>query len=374
MKTGKTLSELAAELERQVNTRQDFLAPTTKLKAASTVEKGERIVGLTGLTNGDLYPVNEWAHGQLAGELTIYKPYYDRMRADAPDLWVQNVNHWLAAEPKTRLVRTLDHTVRAYVSDSYRPLDNYDLLAAAIPALQEMGDAKVESCDVTDRKLYLKIVRPSVQWDMAMTKREAMIKSGVGTHAERPGEDVLQAAIVIGNSEVSDGALFINEAIHRLVCYNLATVSKTLRKTHVGRRHDGLGDDVQQLLSSEARQADDRAFWLKFRDVVKAAFNPERFQAHAERFALAGADRIDGDVEKAVEVTAVKLGFNDTTRQGLLKHLIEGGELTRLGLINAVTRQSQDEADYDLASTMEQAGGKLINLTKDEWRAIATAK
>jgi hypothetical protein len=41
--------------------------------------------------------------------------------------------------------------------------------------------------------------------------------------------------------------------------------------------------------------------------------------------------------------------------------------------INAVTRASQDEADYDAATDLERVGGQLITLAPTEWRALNSA-
>ena len=41
------------------------------------------------------------------------------------------------------MVRTLDGNARAFLSDRYRRLDNYDLLAHVLPMLRELPDARV---------------------------------------------------------------------------------------------------------------------------------------------------------------------------------------------------------------------------------------
>ena len=381
MKTGRTLTELAQELDRQARTRRDYVAPTTKLRAVLEYPTPERAqVMLAGFPDDEPLAIGDLAHQQIAQDLAIPKPYYDRMRAEAPQLLAQNVNHWLQAQPAEKLVRTIDGRVRAFLSSKYRPLDNLELLAAVLPAFRDLGGISVESAEVTETHLYLKAVMPSLQWDMAMVHREAMRQAGRELHAERPGEDVVQAAVMIGNSEVGHGALFVEEAIYRLTCYNLATVQKTIRKYHVGRRHgkgngngDHADDEVWQLLTDEAQQADDRAFWLRVRDVVRAVFTRERFEANARRLAETAGDPIEGKVEKTVEVVAVRFGLADDTREGILRHLIEGADLSRFGLINAVTRASQDEADYDAATDLERLGGKILELPRGEWAQLAQA-
>ena len=389
MKQGKSLTELAQELDRQAKTRRDFVAPTSKLRAmviGRDSESGPREgrVVLTGFPSGETMGINALAHQQIASDLAIPKPYYDRMVTEAPALLADNVNHWLRAQPQDRLVRTLDGNVRAFLSSKYRPLDNFELINAVIPAFKDLGGGlTVESCEVTERRLYIKAVLPSLAMDLAMAKREAMIKAGVALHAERPGEDVVQAAVTIRNSEVGEGGLYVEEGVYRLVCYNLATVAKTLRKYHVGRKHgrgngnghgsEEDGQDVWQLLSDEARAADDTAFWLRVRDVAKAAFSPERFNVNALKLAGAAADVIEGKVEKVVEVTAVRFGLSDSTRENVLQRLIKGADLSRFGLINAVTAASQDETDYDRASDLERLGGQIIEMPRSEWSQLAKA-
>ena len=60
---------------------------------------------------------NDVAHRQIAARLEIPAKYYDRMRTEAPQMLAKNVNHWLHAQPETRMIRTLDGNVRAFLSD-----------------------------------------------------------------------------------------------------------------------------------------------------------------------------------------------------------------------------------------------------------------
>lgn len=43
------------------------------------------------------------------------------------------------------------------------------------------------------------------------------------------------------------------------------------------------------------------------------------------------------------------------------------------GVANAVTAEANQATDYDRATELEQAGGKLIELPKEEWREILAA-
>ena len=124
-------------------------------------------------------------HDQLGGKLGIPNTYYDKMRNESPELLMQNVNHWLHRDPEPRMVRTLDNKARAFLSNKFRTLDNYDMLQAVLPTLHE-HQMKFISCEVTERRMYLKVLFPGVQADVVP-------------------KDTVQAGLVISNSEVGAG-------------------------------------------------------------------------------------------------------------------------------------------------------------------------
>lgn len=81
-----------------------------------------------------------------------------------------------------------------------------------------------------------------------------------------------------------------------------------------------------------------------------------------------GADEI-ADRSRSV------LGLKEAEAASMLDHLIRGGDFTRYGLHNAVTRTAQDLESYDRASELERLGGRIIELPAKDWRTLAvTAK
>lgn len=353
MKSGRTLSQLAAELERQASSKKDYIADTRRLRMkANDSNIPDRRVILQGVNGGmRLRPI---AHQQLAATLQIPKPYYDRMLEQAPDLLAKNVNQWLEKQPSTKLVRTLDNQVRAILSDSYRPLDNYDLAEAVLPQLQTL-QATVESCEVTENRFYLKCVTERITGE---------VKVG----------DRINAGIVISNSEVGQGSLRLEEMDFRLVCLNGMIRGTAVRKAHLGRSTAGRDaiEDAREFFKSETRQADDRAFFLKIRDSVGAMFNQERFSNRIQDYKEASARVITIDPVKAIELTAKRFQLNEGERSSVLTHLIKGGDLSQWGLANAITRAAQDVESYDRSTEMEAIGGDLIELEPGEWKTLAT--
>jgi hypothetical protein len=358
MKAGKTLTELAQEIERRRDAKRDYVLPTDKLRMMdgnNNLRFGTHIVGVTDL-----------AHGQIAQHIGIPKPYYDRMKKEAPALLAENVNAWFDLEPSTRMLRTLDGKARAFLSDRYRPLENEDLAEAVLPVLLEL-DVSIMSCDITDTKLYIKAVDRKVE--RSIPKGHHI---GDGTHTIFK-TDELCPAIVISNSEVGKGRLLVQTSLFTKACTNLAVFDdSSIKRNHVGGKHE-IADGFEALLSDETRRVSDQALWMQVRDVVKGSFNEARFNALVDKVAGMTTEKIEGDPIKTVELASKRFGINEGERNSILKHLIEGGDLSRYGLFNAVTRTAEDLPDYDRATDFERMGGQIVELDRAEWRELAMA-
>jgi hypothetical protein len=363
MKTGKTLMELAAEITRQSEAKVDLVAPTTAMVMHAEYPPHSPV----GFKVGDRdFGINNVGHDQIGTHVGIPSKYYDRMRDEAPALLAVNVNEWLNKGSAKRMVRTLDGTVRAFLSDSYRPLENEQLAEAVLPVLADLK-LEVMSAEITERRLYIKAVDERIKQDVPSGR-----KIGDGSHVFF---DTVSPAIIISNSEVGMGALSIETGIFTKVCTNLATIAGAgMKKRHLGARA-GLGDgeEIRHLLTDDTKRATDKAVWMQVRDVVAGAFNEVKFQAHTDALRGLAEQKIVGDPIKVVELSSKRLGITETESRSVLRHLVEGGDLSRYGLFNAVTRTAQDLDSYDRASEFERMGGQVIELPRTEWQALAIA-
>lgn len=358
MKQGKTLVELAQELVRQQETKKDFLAPAKQL-----LMQEDRTIKLLDTDLAPM-PLNEIAHGQLAQYLDIPKAYYDKMREQGNGLFAKNVNHWLQKSEDKRTIRALDNTVRAFLSDRYKMLDYSDTFEAVYPVIKEMN-LEILSCDVTERKLYIKAVDKNIMRDVPTGK-----KLGDG----HTFFDTCCPAVEVSTSEVGFGALKIQAGWLTSMCTNLAWFmdNRTMRKYHVGARHE-LADGHYELLSDSTKQATMEALWKQAADVMRSAFDVQRFDQHIDKLKGLTEQKIEGKIDKVVEITAKRFDIRDSEKESILKHLIEGADLTRYGLLNAITRAAEDLESYDRATEFEKIGGQVIELSQADWKTIQTA-
>lgn len=349
MKSDMNLTALATELERRSAAKQDYVANTKQL---TMTERGHLQFD-TGAGMKDL-GLNEIAHNQIAGRLDIPVKYYNRMRREAPGLLATNVNKWLHQEPEQRMIRTLDGTARAFLSDKYQRIENEEIAEMVLPALLEQEGVKIASCAITEQRMYIKAVFTHIRAEVS-----------VG--------DVVQSGVSISNSEVGMGAVNIEPFVERLVCTNGMVIKDSkFSARHVGARAEK-SEGVYELLTDETLKADDRAILLKVRDVVRASFDQVRFERHVQKMRDAREDKIEGDPVEAVRALGKKNGFTEFENTSVLRHLIEGGELSRWGMLNAVTRAAQDVESYDRSHELETLGGTILTLPRTDWKVLAQA-
>jgi hypothetical protein len=363
---GRSLEELAREIERRAETKRDYIAPTSKLLMGVSPMNSKPVLELW---NGDVhkFDVQEHAHGQLAEYTDIPMAYYRRMMNEDPNLLASNVNRWLheksGAKDGRRMIRTLDGQVRAVLSDKYRALENEDLADAVLPVLLDMN-LMFLSCEITDRRLYIKCVDRSIERDVPTGR-----KMGDASHSFF---DTVSPAITISNSEIGSGALSIETGVYTRVCTNLCMIGSNMRKYHTGARAS-VSDEVMALLTDETKRATDKAVWMQVRDMVQSAFELSKFEALAQRVGNASQDVIESDdVVQVVERVGKRFTLNEGERKGVLSRLIEGGDLTRYGVHAAITRYSADSDSYDRATELERIGGDVIELNPGDWRELTT--
>lgn len=354
LRPGKTLKELANELTRIEETKRDFTVPVDRLSMSPT--------GQLEFANGQShnFGLNNWSGGQVAAFTDIPRDYFKRLRDESPELLSRNVNHGLRRivkddETKSRLVRTLDGHVRGFLSHRYLMLDSHDILMAALPLLND-HNFQVVSCEVTEKRLYLKTCTEKIQGE---------VKKG----------DVVSYGVMISSSDVGAGSIRIEPFFMRLWCLNGAVMETKFRRAHLGR--STAEREVQEILSNETRTLQNQALLGTIRDYMTDTMKPEVFKKHMSKMQDAANRNITNlDLEDVVDVTMSTVGITGkNVREGILQALVDGNQnagLTQWGLVNSFTAAAKMESiDYDTATDLERAGGQILNLTNDQWKRIA---
>lgn len=366
MKTGRSINEIAQLILANRQAAKDYVANTAALSMTPVGSD----VGLQFTVKGEqrTFKPTPLCLAQIADRVGIPAKYADRMRREAPGLLCQNVNHWFVNSPEQRMLRTLNHDqniARAFLSGRYRPLDNADLFAAVMPKLQEAG-CEIHSAEVTETRLYIQASTPRIQ---AIIDQSVVI----GTHNRI--RRTVQAGLIIGNSEVGCGSIFVEPIMYDLVCTNGLILQRTLKRHHVGKQQEGtiFGDEnTFEMFSDDTRKLEDKAFWAKVSDVTTASLNEVKFNENIERLRETQKQTLAADateMPKVVEAVSERFQLIDAEKDALLLHFAQGGDFSKYGLINAVTRTAQDVESYDRAVELERFGGQIIELEPNDLRS-----
>lgn len=355
MKYGRTLQEMGTELIRQRSAKHDYLLDTRNLRMDYVADSNTHLLTMNNsmLNQQTLVGVNDIAHRQIGTHLGIPLRYYNKMREENPELLSTNVNSWLKEQPSTRMIRTLDGNARAFLSDRYRRIDNFEVASAVLPVIADMPEARIESCELTDERMYIKVVNPRLTADVV------------------PG-DVVQSGILITNSEVGEGCVNIQPLLYRLVCTNGMVVADRhagSRTAHLGRGN--LAGEDYSLYSSETLLADNNALMMKIRDTVRASADLNRFKASIDRMRTARDAKITAkSIPDMIELTASEFGFSKNESDGILQHLLRDEDMSLYGLANAVTRAAQDVKSYDRSTEMESLGYSILTMSNSAWHRL----
>jgi len=111
---------------------------------------------------------------------------------------------------------------------------------------------------------------------------------------------------------------------------------------------------------------------LRMRDALRASFDAVEFDKSLNKFREAKNIKVSDPVG-SIEQIEKRGWISQEEGKSILAHLIEGGDTSVFGISSAVTRFSQDVESYDRASDLENLGGAIIELPRNEWQTIAQA-
>ncbi len=389
MKSGMTIETLLEEVQRQSAAKKDYVASTAEdirmvpmvgfqnevavvlqKGAGQTIEQSvSQIVGGSNVVtlNNPLerLEVTEHAHRQIAGRLQIPWKFYHRMLADHRDIVIDNCNKLFEREPGTRLLRTMDGKLRAFLSNRYKRIDNDIVLGNALPPIVK-GDLETTllSSNVTDRNMYLKVLFTGEEMQQEIGK----------TRDGTP--DIVRPGFTLSNSEIGAGSLNVSAFFYRDFCYNGCVFGKTdafaFRRTHLGGTLIE-GADFE-VMSEKSKKLEDEAMLSQVTDVMHAIATPEFVDQMGNKLrSLKEGTQIQQPVP-AVELLAKENGLSQTESDQVLQNLMEDRDYSKWGMVNAVTKVANTDAvDYDRASDLEVLGSKLIDITNANWKRICEA-
>jgi hypothetical protein len=280
------------------------------------------------------------AHSDLAERLGVPAKYYGRMRTEALDLFDHTLTYWLRKANKNYLLRTFapwdgetePGILRAVLSDRFRLIDDYDVLITALDAIRGTGaDVRVEHCDLTDRRMYVRFVSPEVE-----VKAPELLRQYREPGTGKAGDGVI-TGFVISNSETGHGSFTITPRGLVKVCRNgLLRKKDALTKVHAGQRlEEGI------ITWSEATILKERELVMaQTADAVTRFVSPDYLGRVISEIEEGGIAALKNPAQ-AVRNVCAELQVPKDKAEEVLAAFYMGGDLTTFGVTQALTYYAQ---------------------------------
>jgi len=354
MQARKSLAELAGEIQRRHDASRDFVAPATQIEMQ--LENDKPVLAMRGVN--DVFSVGKYAGGQIAEKLGIPKRYYDRMAEEAPDLLKHNVNTWLKQSESKHLVRTLDGSARAFLSDGYRPIDNIVVASGVFEEIEKSGmDVKPLSAEITERRMYIQLITHEVK---------AVVSPKVN--------DILYAGLTISNSEIGQGKASFASLLYFLICLNGMKGMQEFNKMHIGGRLGNTTGMAVEEFSAKTLRFDDQAFMSAMQDMTRKSLSEIGLKDEMLKLEQAKNHELNVDaLQEVVKEVQKKHNLTDAVTGGVFGRLVKGGDFTQFGLSSAITNVANDQdlvPDYDDVIEMQSVGAELMYMAEKDFNAM----
>lgn len=405
LRGGDVVTDLVPLLEQQRAQAMDLVLSRSQL----AMHDGMLIVGGAEpqMHEDGVYDVNgayrltDNAHRQLAALFDIPWRYYSRMLYGTDkalhnlELLGQNVGSWAGRDPKKVLLRILWGSdpahpesmgvVRAVLSSRYGARDNLPTVIALLQGMRDGGISaeNIVGCDLSDDRLYVHVVAPEIAvaapallagyTPAGRPELPQVFDHGPGAgfaYVDLNPNHVIQAGLVITNSETGKGKLKVTPRFRILRCMNGLQVTKdAMAKVH-------LGADMPEgvvVWSEETNARYDGLVRSQITDAVTSFLSEDYLAATVRRLEEEAGVELSNPQE-TVEQVSTKLGYTDSEKVDVLAHFVKGGQCTAGGVMNAVTRVAQDIDDVDRSHDFEATGIDAMRLAGQLEPAIAAKR
>lgn len=272
------------------------------------------------------------AMNQTTESLNIPRMFSDRLLKDKPDLWQHLLNNLSADSEKPRLIRTIDQSSRAVLSNRFKTIDNYGIFFESLKAIQDFKP-EFYGASLTYDNMYLRAGFPTVQ-------------------AEIKKDDIVEAGIFIKNSETGNGRFEASLYINRLFCLNgMISKDNSLSRTHLGKRREF--DASQQVIEAEARLIKEEV-----KDILVKALNPAAFDRTVKALRESTEIKIDKPIEE-INNLGIAFEMSEIEQKNLLSAFVQNKDYTVFGEIQAVT-QIAKECSPDRRTILEGMANDLL--------------
>lgn len=370
------LKALVGQLEYDQLRKKDYVVPNSAL----SMEGGDITLSYTGTdaklkdllhsaavdlpaeesANRLILNPTEIALGQLREKFRIPAEYFKRLQADHQGLLDYTVSYFLRGSNKASFIRTFEGDagapaiLRAVLSDRFRTIDHLDVLMTALDTIKDMGvKVKIETCDLTDKKMYVRFYSPDIE-----VEAKDLLNKWTPPRGDKPKRipkqgDGIISGFVLTNSEVGYGQFSISPRAIILACDNgMIRAEDSVQHIHLGAKME-----TGIKWSEETQQKNMELVASETRDAVRTYLSKDYLEHWVNEIRERNVE-LKHPVE-AVNNVCKFAGLTEEKTKSIVNYFVQSADRTSFGLSQALTWFAQEtgaDEQYELEIAAEKIG------------------
>lgn len=220
--------------------------------------------------------INDHSFGQICDKLGVPRTYAKSLQGKR-DAWSGNLlatifnEHSNNDKRERALMRTVNGTVRGFLSDSYKRMDSYMVVKSFIEASDDYGSVVIDGY-INDTKMFIETINPNL----------------IPIETEDGNTIYIVAGARFKTSDFGDGAIDLSSYIEQAVCSNGMCMQSMMKQVHLGAK---LNTNLQ--LSQRTYELDTQTTASAVRDLTVNCFKPSTIRGICNAIIASNAKKID---------------------------------------------------------------------------------
>jgi hypothetical protein len=332
------INQLTTKVKELADLKQDYIVPASSCRIA---------YGLFLISDVPYkFELSKAFIQDICNILCIPKKYFDYCEEHNSELAYHNVNEWLKRNDDKYIIRTYKPKdtelgiARCCLSDSYKIMDNIDILYHTLKAFNDTPDIQVDSLTVnghlSEDNMFLTFTNNRVE-----AEARNLLKD------QPAGKNKIAAGIVLRNSEIGHSSLYVAPRIVEKICNNGLIVTRDqIRKFHKGSKFDM--DNFEE--SVETRQKEMEYFMSKLKDAITTFMHQDYLNKLIDEIENSNCPIKPEAVKEYISST---FDYNKYDLEDLSSKFALGKIESIFDMVNVVTEHSQTfnpEKRFDIES------------------------
>ena len=352
-----TIQELVHELKAQDQCKRDIVISANNLK----MESAQLLISSPSYLDGlnTIFP-NIPAHRQISDKLNIPWKYYQRCmnnNAKHQNVLDSNINAWLSSDDRKFLIRTFDEgdyaLGRAFLSNSYKPIDNLDILFSVLDAIKTSNiEVNIQTADISETNLYVRFIIPNSEIATDLVRNYKNPKSG------DTGDGIING-FILKNSETGHGKFSLSPRAYIKICGNgMISDKNVFSVTHLGAKLS------EGIWSEKTHRNNTRLIKSQITDWISYHADNHFFNNWISELEKYGNVPVEHPVDTVKNVTQ-HFNLNEKAQNNILDYFIKSTDYRAIGVTHAITYFAHQQEDPDLRNDLEMKSIKILPAIKN---------